>query len=363
MGAVIGLLIGATVALVRVAVFVVLQVARVFVLVVARIFGTTGRLIQQRGAKRSPDGRRYWNGRAWMPVLSPVNWAIPAGALVGVMVIAGILVSAGNTHQLSNEQTASASSPSTESSPTNSEVQVTASPSTTTHLPTPAGAKCGNPDAHVYNPDRLQLLAACVTVTGTVAVIRSESDGDLHVLLRLDSSESKYINAKNISAQDDDLVLEPVCVDTPTQADAMPACAGYQNPIAIPAVGTHTAATGAWVLDLDHGWMELHPVFAFSAVGTSQPPPSAAPKAPAAPSPAPVNLCGAPANPWNYTFCSGRLITAPPSAFCSYFTCISSFWKGTGYVVQCSDGAFSKSGGHTGVCSTHGGFKRNLYSS
>ena len=243
----------------------------------------------------------------------------------------------------------------------NAEAEVNGSPATTASLPAASGATCGDPHAHVYSPDRLQLLAACVTVTGTVDVIRTESDGDLHVLLRLDAGQEKYINTKNASAENGDLVLEPVCVNTPSQVDAVSACAGYKNPLPIPAVGTHVSVTGAWVLDLDHGWMEIHPVAAFD--GVAAPSPAASPSPSPPPTSAPVaNLCGAPTNPWNYNFCGGSLITSPAPDFCSYFNCISSFANGTGYVVQCVDGAFSKSGGHTGVCSQHGGFKRNLYS-
>ena len=101
----------------------------------------------------------------------------------------------------------------------------------------------------------------------------------LHVLLRLDSGESKYINARNVSGESGYLLLEPVCVHPPTQIDAIPACAGYVNRIPIPAVGTHVSVTGVWVLDVDHGWLELHPVFAFNGVGApvskASPPPKA----------------------------------------------------------------------------------------
>ena len=76
--------------------------------------------------------------------------------------------------------------------------------------------------------------------------------------------------------------------------------------------------------------------------------------------PAP-NLCGAPANPYGYNFCNGAHITSPPGSFCSYFHCISSFWSGKGYVVECKDATFSKSGGIQGVCSQHGGYLRDLY--
>lgn len=163
-------------------------------------------------------------------------------------------------------------------------------PATTASLPPATGQQCGDPHAHVYSPDRLQLLAACVTVTGTVDVIRSEKDGDLHILLRLDAGEEKYINAKNVSGEMGDLVLEPVCVHTPTQTDAIPACTGYQNPLPIPSDGSHVSVTGPWVLDLDHGWQEIHPVFAFNGVGAPPPAPAATPTPAPAPAPASAAL-------------------------------------------------------------------------
>jgi hypothetical protein len=84
------------------------------------------------------------------------------------------------------------------------------------------------------------------------------------------------------------------------------------------------------------------------------------------PSPTPtkkptVDLCGAPKNPWNYTFCGGSTITNPPSDFCSYFECIDNFPNGKGYVIQCQDGMFSKSGGRSGSCSHHGGNRQTLF--
>jgi hypothetical protein len=67
-------------------------------------------------------------------------------------------------------------------------------------------------------------------------------------------------------------------------------------------------------------------------------------------------------NPWCYTFTNtGKYITNPPSSFCSYFNCIASFWNGSGYVVECQDNTYSKSGGRTGSCSKHDSDKRILY--
>ena len=87
--------------------------------------------------------------------------------------------------------------------------------------------------------------------------------------------------------------------------------------------------------------------------------PTPQPTAPPA-TPAAVDTCGAPANPWNYNFCSGSTIANPPANFCDYFSCIASFWNGTGYVMECQDGMYSLSGGHSGSCSYHHGNWRAL---
>jgi hypothetical protein len=74
------------------------------------------------------------------------------------------------------------------------------------------------------------------------------------------------------------------------------------------------------------------------------------------------NLCGAPPNPWNYTYCGGLRIQSPPTNLCNVFSCIPTFWRQTrGYVIQCTDGLLSHSGGIRGSCSGHGGNARPLY--
>lgn len=85
---------------------------------------------------------------------------------------------------------------------------------------------------------------------------------------------------------------------------------------------------------------------------TSPPPPPPT----ATPTQAPSCAYGAVnGNPWCYNFQCCTVITSPPADFCSYFSCIASFWNGQGYVVQCNDGHYSKSGGRSGSCSHHGG--------
>jgi len=80
------------------------------------------------------------------------------------------------------------------------------------------------------------------------------------------------------------------------------------------------------------------------------------------PPPPPPPVTGVNGNPWGYDFNPGNYITDPPSAFCSYFNCIASFWNGKGHVEECQDATYSKSGGISGSCSKHGGDWRALYS-
>jgi hypothetical protein len=121
-----------------------------------------------------------------------------------------------------------------------------------------------DPNSHVYHPDRLQVLNSCISVTGKIDFIRHEPDGDLHIGLILDPQFANLVNSCNVTcangAEHGDLVIEPVCVTSPTQADAVSSCVGYKNSIVIPPVGSHVEMTGAFVLDTTHGWREIHPL-------------------------------------------------------------------------------------------------------
>jgi hypothetical protein len=113
---------------------------------------------------------------------------------------------------------------------------------------------------HVYNPERLAVRNACLRVTGVIESVRRERDGDDHIRIKLDSAYSNLIDGENVARQDGDLVVEPVCENHVTQTDAKAACRDYHSDIAVPPVGSHVAIVGSYVLDSDHGWMEIHPV-------------------------------------------------------------------------------------------------------
>ena len=125
----------------------------------------------------------------------------------------------------------------------------------------PTGSVCRSPTEHVYHAYRLQVRNPCLTLSGVIDRIKDEPDGDYHVRLHLDPQFASLVNSANVAQQGGDLVLEPVCIHAITQADAVSACAGYTNPLAVPARGTHVIVTGAYVLDTGHGWMELHPLW------------------------------------------------------------------------------------------------------
>lgn len=111
------------------------------------------------------------------------------------------------------------------------------------------------------NP-RLLVLKACVTVTGTLETSLTEKDGDLHIRMAVDPQFRSMLNARNISGQRGDLVVEPVCQGKVTQADTLKekACEGYAGlKFDRALLGKRVTVTGPLVTDREHGWNELHP--------------------------------------------------------------------------------------------------------
>ena len=123
--------------------------------------------------------------------------------------------------------------------------------------------------AHVYHgrffsaEDRLQVIKPCLTITGTIVRARPEADGDWHIQLDLDSEYRSLLNQANLEKQQDYLVLEPMCSNRVSQKDTIEegVCNGFSQSIfATDFIGHRVAATGAYVIDREHGWTELHPV-------------------------------------------------------------------------------------------------------
>lgn len=113
---------------------------------------------------------------------------------------------------------------------------------------------------HVWSPKRLQQLAPCITVTGTVLESTSDEDGDQHFLLRLDPGQDGLVNKRNRKKKDGALVVEIVCANPTKQKKPRAVCAGYANSIPLPQSGWRVRVTGSYVIDTHNGWAELHPV-------------------------------------------------------------------------------------------------------
>ena len=119
---------------------------------------------------------------------------------------------------------------------------------------------------HIYHPDRLRLVRRCMIVRGTVTELRWEPDGDLHILL---ATRPGLVNAANDQYEHGDLVLEEICQGSVTQADAVAACRGVPHDLTVPSVGDRVMVSGSYVLDADHGWMEIHPVTNLTITGSA----------------------------------------------------------------------------------------------
>jgi hypothetical protein len=145
--------------------------------------------------------------------------------------------------------------------------------------PGPAsGCRPGDPLANVWGPSRLRVVSSCVTVHGVIGGSSRQSDGDLHVAMRLDSGGS--VRLEVVPAD------QPGC--TPGQPVRYGICTGAD--VAVPAPGTAASVTGAKVIDTNDGGVEIHPVWqitpdrsAPAATAPAGPPPQAPPMPPAGP--------------------------------------------------------------------------------
>ena len=127
----------------------------------------------------------------------------------------------------------------------------------------------GDQDRYVYDPRRLQVLRACVRMSGVVEVIETDADGDITYSVRPDPPYQGLLTAANRRYEDGDLIVEAVCTSQPLQPNVLMPCAGDLDPYAgpFPAIGAHVWMEGRYVLDLHHeGHAELHPLYRAAVV-------------------------------------------------------------------------------------------------
>jgi len=115
---------------------------------------------------------------------------------------------------------------------------------------------------HVYRRSRLKVVSNCISVTGTVLSITPETDGDLHVRVKLDPVYTHLLNGFNNKRQGGALIVEPICDHRPSRSDARAACGAFHQHFSAVKVGNHVKITGAYVVDTapTNGWREIHPI-------------------------------------------------------------------------------------------------------
>ncbi len=119
--------------------------------------------------------------------------------------------------------------------------------------------------SHVHDPNRLTVVGSCRTVTGTIVTHHSNEDGDIDMQVALDPPFDTMINDSNRKQLNGRLQVEAVC-QAPVIKYSEAACAGFAGTVPIPADGTRVQITGSYVLDTNHGWMEIHPVSVLSVL-------------------------------------------------------------------------------------------------
>ncbi len=129
---------------------------------------------------------------------------------------------------------------------------------------TPASAPChaGAPEAGVYQPDRLKVLAPCAHAEGKVVAVVPELDGDHHIWIDVDAKYQRLQNAEDHFQGRPALLAEitPDCPLATNPANAGAAARCPKSEIPLPGLGDRVGIDGPWVFDTNHGWNEIHPV-------------------------------------------------------------------------------------------------------
>jgi hypothetical protein len=113
---------------------------------------------------------------------------------------------------------------------------------------------------YVYNPERLEVINKCMSVTGVIEESNADEDGDQHMLLRLDAGQENLLRPRNIKKKNGCLVIEAVCINNATRKKVSDVCDGYINHVLLPEVGNHVKVSGSYVVDSHNDWAEIHPI-------------------------------------------------------------------------------------------------------
>jgi hypothetical protein len=125
-----------------------------------------------------------------------------------------------------------------------------------------------NPLNGVHGPDRLKVLSACAAFQGTVNEAPTKNpDGDVSFSVSPDPGYARMLNSHNRS--EGGLHIEIVPRDRPGctrgqrihsgDVPNLGTCSGRN--VRAPSLGAHVRIVGAWVLDRNNDWYEIHPAW------------------------------------------------------------------------------------------------------
>lgn len=117
-----------------------------------------------------------------------------------------------------------------------------------------AGCHSGNPLAGTTSPARFQVLSSCTSVSGVIMTVTREADGAYQVDVALDSKFHALLSAGNTSRLHGWLLLE---------IEPFAAALGLRPP----PIGTHVHIVGPLLLNRNHGWTEVYPVWVLEKAG------------------------------------------------------------------------------------------------
>lgn len=113
---------------------------------------------------------------------------------------------------------------------------------------------------YVHEPERFEVKSICTCVTGRVTHKNRERDGDLFIRIKLDEQYKEFLNEGNYKHQHGKMIAEFICTCKVKRDEAKNGCEHYSNKFKVPGLFQKVRVCGSYVLDKNHGWMEIHPV-------------------------------------------------------------------------------------------------------
>jgi len=122
--------------------------------------------------------------------------------------------------------------------------------------------------AHVYKPEKQEVKDSLVQISGKVVRVKGKSNGDYHILLKLDDKYKSLLTKENQTKEKGCLVVIPIfSYKSDSLKPAEIAIKGnYVNHVYIPVKGQRIRVRGSYVWDKKKGWAAIMPVLSIQKI-------------------------------------------------------------------------------------------------